>query len=143
MSTRGSISVVLADGSIRSVYCHFDSYLMGVGRTLLLHYNSQELAEQITSFGAISILDQRINPIGDHTFRADEDGTCVFYARDRCDPMLTKYYISKSDFNLSNSHQDYNYVFFDNSWHVSRGDTGFNEMNRIKMNDHSTKVMVE
>lgn len=143
MSTRCRISVVLTDGSIRSVYCHFDSYLMGVGRTLLLHYNSQELAERITSFGAISILGQRIDPIGNHTFKTPESGTCVFYTRDRGDPMLFKHFKSESDYNISELHQDYNYVFFDNSWHMFRGDAEFNEMRRIKMNDYCTKVMVE
>lgn len=143
MSTRSTISVVLPDCSIRTVYCHFDGYLMGVGRTLLLHYDSQELAELITSFGSISVLSQRIEPIGDHTFNKPESGTCIFYARDRGDPILTKYFISKSDFNISNSHQDYNYVFYNDCWRVFMCDAGFNGMKQIKMNIYGTKVILE
>ncbi len=122
MATRSTIAVVLPNGSIRSVYVHFDGYISGVGNTLLSHWNTQELAEKITSIGDMMILGKRINPIGKHSFDKPESGTCVFYGRDRgennSNPTI---YISLSDYYISNNKEEYNYLFFDNSWHVMDG----------------------
>ena len=58
MGTRSTITARLRDGSYRAVYCHWDGYVEepGVGWMLQQHYNSQELAEQVTSLGALSSL---------------------------------------------------------------------------------------
>ncbi len=122
MATRSTIAVVLPNGSIRSVYVHFDGYISGVGKTLLSHWNSQELAEKITSIGDMSILGERINPIGEHSFDKPELGTCLLYGRDRgktdSNPIT---YISLNDYYISNNKEEYNYLFFDNCWHVMDG----------------------
>lgn len=54
MSTRSSIAVQKADGKVEAVYCHFDGYLDGVGETLVLNFDSQELAEGLVSLGGLS-----------------------------------------------------------------------------------------
>src|SRR5574338_98773 len=54
MSTRSSIAVEKADGKVEAVYCHFDGYLDGVGETLVLNFDSQELAEGLVSLGGLS-----------------------------------------------------------------------------------------
>lgn len=51
MSTRSSITVKCSDNIIRSVYCHFDGYLSGVGAGLLEKHNSQAQAEFLVSDG--------------------------------------------------------------------------------------------
>lgn len=42
MATHSSITVKTSNGKFKTVYCHFDGYPEGVGKTLALHYNSQE-----------------------------------------------------------------------------------------------------
>ncbi len=143
MSTRGTVSVLLLDGRVRTVYVHFDCYLMGVGRTLLAFWNSQELAEQITAMGDMSILGQRIEPKGFHSYDDPESGTCVFFGRDRHETgMGPSIWISIHEYNLINQSEEYNYLFFDNAWHVSYGTNGLKGMQEIKFSTYGTKVIV-
>jgi hypothetical protein len=37
MSTRSRIAIENQNGSVTSVYCHFDGYISGVGKTLEKH----------------------------------------------------------------------------------------------------------
>ncbi len=133
MSTRSTISVVLPCEKVRTIYCHFDGYLMGVGRTLLSFWNSQELAEQITSIGDLSVLGQRIDPEGFHTSNYPESGTCLFFGRDcgekNVDPIT---WISLPEYYIANQFEEYNYLFFDDNWHVSQGNAGKKGMFKIE-----------
>lgn len=56
MSTRSTIAVELADGTVSSVYCHWDGYLEGVGQTLVDYYSDRDLAVQLVHGGSISSL---------------------------------------------------------------------------------------
>ena len=46
MSTRGEVAIKKNAGYIIAVYNHFDSYIEGLGKTLVERYNSRELARQ-------------------------------------------------------------------------------------------------
>ena len=39
MTTRSTIALEFADGTVQQVYCHFDGYLGGVGAGLQSHYS--------------------------------------------------------------------------------------------------------
>jgi hypothetical protein len=56
MATRGRIGVQLADGSILSIYNHFDSYPEFLGVKLVEHFNSYEKAAELIDGGDISCL---------------------------------------------------------------------------------------
>ena len=56
MATRSRIGVMLDDGSIKQVYCHFDGYVEGVGLTLIENYDTLEKAKTLISFGDMSYL---------------------------------------------------------------------------------------
>lgn len=85
MSATSQIIVRLQDGSYRGVYCHFDGYPSDVGKVLLEHYNSQELAELVTSMGAMSSLAASMEyPVG-HSYSNPTEGYSVLYHRDRGD----------------------------------------------------------
>jgi hypothetical protein len=83
MATRSTIACKLADGNIQQVYCHWDGYPSNNGVLLLENYNSQELAEAVTSIGDISSLAKSIDKPAGHTFETPADGFTVFYGRDR------------------------------------------------------------
>jgi len=56
MATRGRIGVQLADGSILSIYSHWDNYPSFNGVKLLEHFNSYEKAAELIDGGDISCL---------------------------------------------------------------------------------------
>ena len=54
MSTRSRIGLELSDGSILSVYHHWDGYTSWLGRILNTHYNAKSLAEELIDGGDMS-----------------------------------------------------------------------------------------
>ena len=56
MATRGRIGVQLTDGSILSVYCHYDNYTSFNGVKLVEHFNSRDAATELIDGGDISCL---------------------------------------------------------------------------------------
>jgi len=56
MATRSRIGIQLANGSILSVYCHWDGYPEFNGVKLVEHFNSYEKAAELIDGGDISAL---------------------------------------------------------------------------------------
>ena len=83
MSTNSRIGIENEDGSINSVYCHWDGYLAGVGYTLLMNYSDRISLETLIRMGNVSSLGENLYPQGAHTFKSPEEGVTVFYGRDR------------------------------------------------------------
>lgn len=54
MSTRSYISYLYADGSVASIYCHFDGYVDGVGKNLLAHFQGAGKVKELIKGGDIS-----------------------------------------------------------------------------------------
>ncbi|WP_299548704.1 hypothetical protein [uncultured Helicobacter sp.] len=42
---------------VKGIYCHWDGYVEGVGKTLKEHYNTDELANALINLGDISSLE--------------------------------------------------------------------------------------
>lgn len=83
MSTRSNIGIINKDGTVEVVYCHWDGYPSYNGVLLLNHYNSEERARDLISFGDISQLREKIRPETQHSFDNPQDGVTIFYKRDR------------------------------------------------------------
>lgn len=124
MSTRSCIAVDHG-GIIKAIYCHWDGYLEGVGKTLLDHYTSP-LANELVALGNLSILAAKIHPTEgvEHCFDTAEHGVCVFYDRDRQDDKLSVGFTT-----LGNQDElfvyfckcEYFYLMRDDEWLVSTG----------------------
>lgn len=56
MSTRSRIGIENEDGTIRSIYCHFDGYPEGVGKELMEHYTDPKKINELLDLGDISSL---------------------------------------------------------------------------------------
>lgn len=56
MSTRSRIAMVYEDGTVKSIYCHFDGYPSGVGKTLNKYYTDPEKVKALMELGDISAL---------------------------------------------------------------------------------------
>jgi hypothetical protein len=85
MATRSRIAIEQADGTVKSVYCHWDGYPKGNGQTLVNHYGDRAKVEALISLGDISVLGERVEPTDPklHSFNRPEEGTTVAYHRDR------------------------------------------------------------
>lgn len=134
MSTRSTISVLQKDNSIKSIYCHWDGYLKGVGETLLTHYDTYEKANELVALGNISSLYENLNPLPEapeafpkshiteiittHSFDRPQKNVTVAYHRDRNALFEQEVHRSFSEFNKNNDFQSYNYLFKEGKWYV-------------------------
>ena len=120
MSTRSRIAVMHGE-RVKSIYCHYDGYPEGVGRTLLEHYDSAK-ANNLVALGDISVLRPRINPdlFEFHSFENPVEDITVFYNRDRGELDCTwTSDASLKEFVLNAGHVDYLYVNRNDQWFVA------------------------
>lgn len=70
MSTRSRVGLELADGSILSIYSHYDGYPEWAGRILRTHYNTREKVAALIDGGDVSCLwtDDRWDNSGDGSY---------------------------------------------------------------------------
>jgi hypothetical protein len=81
MATRSTIAKLNPDGSLTSVYCHWDGYPDGVGATLRQHYTNPSKIDQLLALGDLSVLEKEIGDRND--FENPVKNVCLFYGRDR------------------------------------------------------------
>lgn len=97
MATRSRIAIENQDGTVQSIYCHFDGYLKGVGKTLFNHYDREKL-EKLIELGDISSL-------------GESTENTVAYARDRGEDLHSKGFLNVEGLfeNGFNSGEEYVY----------------------------------
>lgn len=119
MATRSTIAVQLEDGSVIQSYCHWDGYLDHNGRILFEAYKDHDGAVALVQLGDISSLGRRVFPNGEHSFEKPEEGTTVYYGRDRgetgCEPNV---FSSLNEFYKEFQCEEYNYLFRNGRWEV-------------------------
>jgi len=111
--------MVNEDGSITSVYCHWDGYPSHNGLILLESYQDPAKIKALITLGDLSSLGPNIAPEGDvvHTFNDPADGVCVFYGRDRKDKGTEcKLAANMKEFLEISDWCDYCYVFENGEW---------------------------
>ena len=86
MATRSNIAQLLPDDRVQVIYCHFDGYMSGVGRTLTKHYKTTDRVAELIALGDLVVLDQHLYPTGVHSDGAREPRVTVAFGRDRGDP---------------------------------------------------------
>lgn len=122
MSTRSRIGIKNPDGTITSIYCHYDGYPSWTGAVLDECYNSEERARALIALGDISFLDRKLEPEPGqaHTFDSPAEGVTIAYGRDRGEKD-TEARTSKDErayFALAEkSWSDYLYLYENGSWH--------------------------
>lgn len=134
MATRSTIAIEHADGRVTQVYCHFDGYPAGVGRTLLEHYTDPVKAAELIAHGGISVLGPEIgvqrpfsNPgrYGSAEYQEFDEryaNQCLFYTRDRGEELQVNTYWNFEMYSLSHPREEYAYCLRqDGRWYVSEG----------------------
>jgi hypothetical protein len=108
MATRSRIAIEKQDGTVTSIYCHWDGYTSGVGKMLEKWYTTQAKVEALIELGDISSLD--MTPT-----------STVAYHRDRGEDFSQFEHKDVEDF-FSGNYQEYGYLFTkDGHWLVANG----------------------
>jgi hypothetical protein len=98
MSTRSTIALEFADGTVGQVYCHFDGYLSNNGKILLENYTDPFKLQKLIDLGDMSSLGDTI-----------EDS--VFYGRDRGEEFINaKYFKNFADYVENHQYEEYEYI---------------------------------
>ena len=71
MATRSRIAIENQDGTVTSIYCHWDGYTSGVGKMLEKWYTTQAKVEALIELGDISSLD--MTPTSTVAYHRDRD----------------------------------------------------------------------
>jgi len=109
MGTRSTIALEFADGTVQSVYCHWDGYLNHNGRILRDHYSDPFKLQRLIDMGPLSSLDAEIGT--KHDFEVMVPGQCTFYGRDRDeDEVGAAMFSDFRDYCVNNVHEEYNYI---------------------------------
>lgn len=128
MATRSAIGVVLATGQIQAIYCHWDGYPQGVGRTLVKHYTDPVKIDQLMMLGDLSVLGSEIGE--KHLFdqRFDDGdprtGWCRAYGRDRDEEETnSELFADREEFVtvMERSGCEFFYLWTNGQWLVSQG----------------------
>lgn len=122
MSTNSTISIQNQDGTIDSIYCHWDGYLEWNGKILFQNFNTEEKVRELISGGDLSSLYMNVNPtIETHSYENPEKDVCIYYGRDRGEKDIEfKTFAAANALPL----QEFNYLFMNGVWHLFCFGTG-------------------
>jgi hypothetical protein len=112
MSTRARIGIELKNGSILSVYHHWDGYESWLGRILKTHYNTRQLAAELIDGGDMSCAwtDERWNDSG----VKDSYGPNYYsYRGEDSPPRLDA---DLCEYLLPDGAEEYHYLFTNGEW---------------------------
>jgi len=112
MATRSRIGIENVDGTISSIYCHWDGYPKNNAVLLERHYQNREKVEKLINLGSISYLAPLVEPTTEtHSFNSPEDDVVVAYHRDRGEEYIgPRVDNSKEDY-LSSDLEEYGYLY--------------------------------
>lgn len=118
MATRSRIGILNEDGTVSSIYSHWDGYPSHHGRILSTSYTDPEKVRKLINLGSISILDDEVETSDPHTFEKPKEGVTVAYHRDRGEdydpPRINR---SLEDY-FEDDNEEYGYLFVDGEWLV-------------------------
>ncbi len=121
MATRSRIGIQNADGTITSIYCHYDGYMGHNGKMLLNHYAEEAKVRELISLGDMSSLHEKVSPTSEHSFDNPEEGVCVFYGRDRREKDVEAR-TSENIREFLKIGEEYNYLYRGGMWYKVKQD---------------------
>ena len=112
MATRSRIGIELKNGSVLSVYHHWDGYPEWLGRILKTHYNSRSLAAELIDGGDMSACWTK-DRWGTEE-EATEYGPQYYSQRNEdCPPRLDA---DLTEYLLPDGCEEYHYIFRNGEW---------------------------
>lgn len=114
MGTRARIGVKNADGTITSIYTHWDGYPGHHGPILLDHYATDDRARALVALGDASSLGPALETNGPHSYEKPQEGVTVFYGRDRGEKDVSARTHAANEW--PDSGAEYHYLFDGKTW---------------------------
>ena len=123
MATRSTISIENSDGSINTVYAHWDGYISNNGVILQKYYNTRELVEKLIAGGGISSLGRYISDTPLDFDNRDDDFTKYYSYRGEITEI--RHFKDFDTYEKENDFQGYDYLYtkegiwsvvFDDDW---------------------------
>jgi hypothetical protein len=113
MATRSRIAIEKEDGTVESIYCHWDGYPENNGLILTENYKDHEKVQALIDLGDISSLAPNVEagPDTGHTFNDPVDGVVVAYGRDRGETGVGKKYHGYVPDFFNGDIEEYGYLF--------------------------------
>jgi hypothetical protein len=149
MGTRSTIALEFADGTVEQVYCHWDGYLEHNGKILAEHYSDPFKLRDLIDQGDLSSLRSNIGV--EHGFSVHETlhtveeydnlygDMCVFYTRDRGEPLRVNKFKDLKDYYENCQHEEYDYILRQVEgkavWFVSDHDGAYVELTQAIMDE--------
>jgi hypothetical protein len=121
MATRGRIGIKLDDGTVASIYQHWDSYPCCLGVTLLDNYKDKAKVEKLIALGDCSVVREEVDiPEGkSHSFNNPLNNVTIAYGRDRGDTEIEPRLNASEEEFWKSDIEEYGYLFKDNKWYVA------------------------
>lgn len=108
MGTRARIGIVEPNGSVTSIYTHWDGYPDHHGPIPLNHYTTEERVRALLALGDLSVLDKDVGE--KHDFNNPPEGVCNAYGRDRGEDEVSARRSASVD-DLKAIAEEYTYLF--------------------------------
>lgn len=112
------------DDLFHCIYCHWDGYPGGVGKTLVEHYQDQAKIDSLLDLGDISTLDvDPFTPPDGHTFDSPAEGYVIAYRRDRGEDIQDHPPSQSLEGAIElcgTGGEEYHYAFLDGIWMYRR-----------------------
>lgn len=99
MSTRCRIAIVQDDGRVKSVYCHHDGYVEGVGKVLQKHYTNPDTINKLVELGDFSSLHETVELTKPEVYDQNDN---AYRIDDSYDEFMSK---------LGKCGEEYTYIF--------------------------------
>jgi hypothetical protein len=117
MATRSRIGIENENGTISSIYCHFDGYPDGVGATLKEHYSNSQKLRMLINLGDISILGEQVATMDEHSYENPKENITVAYHRDRGESKIEAREDRSLEAFSKSDYEEYGYVYTkDEKW---------------------------
>lgn len=120
MATTSRIAILNFDGSVDSIYCHYDGYLSHNGKILLKYYNDEMKIRKLIFLGDISNLGKNLECVDSfNSFPViPDETTTISYHRDRGEPLKIKRYNSFAEWMEKPEREQWNYIWMEKKWFV-------------------------
>ena len=134
MATRSNIAYRTPEGTIRSIYCHWDGYPAHNGEMLVRYYQEARKIAQLIELGSISSLNENLHAKGKHNFDKPEEGVVIAYHRDRGEELYISEYADIPSW--IDDMEEYAYLWNGREWlvndHGAKDAQGFPIFDRVE-----------
>ena len=115
MPIPASISIMNSDGSLDTIYNHWNGYPDGLGETLIDYYITEDMVRELIALGNVSYVGRKLKPT---TSNPDSDVTLALGVTTWKPNKEAIHFDTFEDYCKSNMIQKYNYIYNRPHWYI-------------------------